>query len=168
MFADVQMEESVHCVSDHKDRQRQEFTLMANKPLEDTNKIKKLKMVTDVEQIIHFTPFQTSKWRELFSSDLQKLKTPELKVSVDKGFNFSSVDSVFVVQKKNHFQLSCQVAGEGEHALVDTDFGCQKIEHFQLNFYGVKKEAPEHRIQVFNIRIRNHSIFGQMRTRMPD
>ena len=102
------------------------------------------------EQLLTFTPFQPSKWRETFNKDFQNLVTPALRVTADKGFNFSAADDAFIAQKKNHFQLSCCVAagGEGEHALVTTERGCQKIEHFQLNFYGVKKEAPEQRIQV--------------------
>ena len=39
-------------------------------------------------------------------------------------------------------------AGAGQAAFVTTDTGQKKIEHFQLNFYGVKTEAPEQRIQV--------------------
>ena len=103
---------------------------------------------SESDQVLHFTAFQPTKWRETYNPDFQILKTPMLKVSADKGFNFSLVDDAFIAQKKNHFQLSCQVNIEGEHTLITTDLGCQKIEHFQLNFYGVKKEAPEQRIKV--------------------
>ena len=102
----------------------------------------------ETDQVLHFTAFQPTKWRETYNPDFQILKTPMLKVSADKGFNFSLVDDAFIAQKKNHFQLSCNVNIEGEHSLITTDLGCQKIEYFQLNFYGVKKEAPEQRIQV--------------------
>ena len=37
---------------------------------------------------------------------------------------------------------------EGEHQLVSTEGGFRQIEHLQLNFYGVKSEAQEQRIQV--------------------
>ena len=84
-----------------------------------------------------------------------------------QGFSYSVAESVFIVQKKNHIQLSCRVSGAGQvqyntnntvqcstvqgakqAAIVATNTGKKKIEHFQLNFYGVKTEAPEQRIQV--------------------
>ena len=115
-----------------------------------TARVKSEAPAPEPEQLLTFTPFQPSKWRETFNKDFQNLVTPALRVTADKGFNFSAADDAFIAQKKNHFQLSCCVTagGEGEHALVTTERGCQKIEHFQLNFYGVKKEAPEQRIQV--------------------
>ena len=108
----------------------------------------KIKSEPDSDQILHFTPFQPSKWRETFTSECQNLKTPVMRVSADKGFNFSHGDDAFIAQKKNHFQLSCHLQKEGDHVLVNTDAGPKKIDFFQLNFYGVKKEAPEQRIQV--------------------
>ena len=69
-------------------------------------------------------------------------------MSADKGFNFSTVDDAFIAQKKNHFQLTCNVVKEGAHELVATEAGFRQIEHLQLNFYGVKSEAQEQRIQV--------------------
>ena len=113
---------------------------------EDKERIKWEMIETD--QVLHFTAFQPTKWRETYTPDFQILKTPMLKVSADKGFNFSLVDEAFIAQKKNHFQLSCQVNIEGEHSLITTDLGLQKIEYFQLNFYGVKTEAPDQRIMV--------------------
>ena len=114
----------------------------------DVSSVKVKSETSETDQVLHFTPFQPTKWRETYNSDFQNLKTPVLKVTADKGFNFSQVDDAFIAQKKNHFQLSCHVAKEGEHSLVTTDLGVQKIEYFQLNFYGVKKEASEQRIQV--------------------
>ena len=99
-------------------------------------------------QSVHFSPFQATKWRETFTSNLENLKTPVVKVIADKGFNFSQVDDAFIAQKKNHFQLSCHISKEGEHDLVGTETGYNKIQYLQLNFYGVKKEAPEQKIQV--------------------
>ena len=102
----------------------------------------------DQTQSVHFSPFQATKWRETLTSNLQNLKTPVVKVTADKGFNFSQVDDAFIAQKKNHFQLSCHISKEGEHELVTTESGYSKVEYLQLNFYGVKKEAPEQKIQV--------------------
>ena len=36
---------------------------------------------------------------------------------------------------------------DGEHQLVSTEAGFKSIDHLQLNFYGVKSEAQEQRIQ---------------------
>ena len=102
----------------------------------------------ETDQVLNFKPFQPTKWRETYNSEFQNLKTPALRVTADKGFNFSLADDAFIAQKKNHFQLSCHVTKDGEHALIATDLGYKKIEYFQLNFFGVKKEAPEQRIQV--------------------
>ena len=105
----------------------------------------------DQTQSVHFSPFQATKWRETLTSNLQNLKTPVVKVTADKGFNFSQVDDAFIAQKKNHFQLSCHISKEGEHELVTTESGYSKVEYLQLNFYSVKKEAPEQKNQVDSI-----------------
>ena len=112
------------------------------------NKMMRRGLSEDTKRMLHFTAFQPTIWRETYSPDFQILKTPMLKVTADKGFNFSLVDDAFIAQKKNHFQLSCQVNIDGGHTLITTDLGCQKIEYFQLNFYGAKTEAPEQRIAV--------------------
>ena len=46
--------------------------------------------------------------------------------------------------------LTLDLVQEGEHQLVSTEAGFRPIEHLQLNFYGVKSEAQEQRIQVKN------------------
>ena len=46
--------------------------------------------------------------------------------------------------------LTLNLVQEGEHQLVSTEAGFRPIEHLQLNFYGVKSEAQEQRIQVRN------------------
>ena len=46
--------------------------------------------------------------------------------------------------------LTLDLVQEGEHQLVSTEAGFRQIEHLQLNFYGVKSEAQEQRIQVKN------------------
>ena len=40
---------------------------------------------------------------------LQELPPPRVSVTADKGYNFSQLDDAFIAQKKNHFQLTCQV-----------------------------------------------------------
>ena len=154
----VKQEPPSTCSSPSQEKEANVVKPVVNKrkkrgPSEDINTVcessaVKIKSDPDSDQILHFTPFQPSKWRETFNSDFQNLKTPVMKVSADKGFNFSHGDDAFIAQKKNHFQLSCHLQKEGEHVLVNTEAGPKKIDFFQLNFYGVKKEAPEQRIQV--------------------
>ncbi len=44
-------------------------------------------------------------------------------VTADKGFNFSTQDESFIVQKKNHFQLTCEIRLEGRPKFVRTKVG---------------------------------------------
>ena len=135
-------------VNQRKKRRRDPSVPSADEHSCESSAVKIKSENDDQTQSVHFSPFQATKWRETFTSNLQNLKTPVVKVTADKGFNFSQVDDAFIAQKKNHFQLSCHISKEGEHELVSTESGYNKIEYLQLNFYGVKKEAPEQKIQV--------------------
>ena len=37
---------------------------------------------------------------------MELLSPPEMEINADKGFNFSTSDNNFIVQKKNHFQVN--------------------------------------------------------------
>lgn len=110
----------------------------------------KIKSEIECEQVqnVQFMPFESVKWATTCSSDFKKLPTPVLKVSADKGFNFSQLDDAFIAQKKNHFQLTCHVFKDGQHDFISTDTGYKPLEYLQLNFYGVKKEAPDQKIPI--------------------
>ena len=111
-----------------------------------------VKIKSEVEseqtQSLSFTPFQSGRWCPTASADCRPLPAPVLKVTADKGFNFSPADDAFIAQKKNHFQLTCHVSKEGLQELVSTQTGYKQIDYMQLSFYGVKKEAPEQQIKV--------------------
>ena len=58
------------------------------------------------------TPTRISKSYDSSDSSihyLQELPPPRVSVTADKGYNFSQLDDAFIAQKKNHFQLTCQV-----------------------------------------------------------
>lgn len=135
----------------HRKKRRRENSLAQN---EDSNgeivQPVKIKSETECEQTqnVQFMPFEPIKWSYTCSSDFKKLQTPVLKVSADKGFNFSQLDDAFIAQKKNHFQLTCHVFKDGQHDFISTETGYKPLEYLQLNFYGVKKEAPDQKIPV--------------------
>ena len=53
-----------------------------------------------------FTEYDHDRWGQLVSqARMEALAAPEMEVNADKGFNFSSSDNNFIVQKKNHFQV---------------------------------------------------------------
>jgi hypothetical protein len=52
------------------------------------------------------------------------------------GFNFSGQDDAFIVQKKNHFQLTCDVALDGTPRFVKRPDGTlQEISYLQVNYF---------------------------------
>ena len=78
---------------------------------------------------------------------------PSLLVSADKGFNFSQIDDAFVVQKKNHFQLTVQIQGLG--SMTKRPLECVvhegqlfQVSHLRLDFFGVKYDVPNSYIRV--------------------
>ena len=54
------------------------------------------------------------------------------------GFNFSGQDDAFIVQKKNHFQLTCDVALDGTPRFVKRPDGTlQEISYLQVNCFQI-------------------------------
>ena len=136
----------------HKKKRRRENSFPHS---EDTSsesvspvKIKSESECDQQTQNVQFLPFEPSSWSSTCSSDFKKLQCPILKVSADKGFNFSQLDDAFIAQKKNHFQLTCHVFKDGQHDFISTQEGYKPLEYLQLNFYGIKKEAPDQKIPV--------------------
>ncbi|KPJ18399.1 Myelin gene regulatory factor [Papilio machaon] len=99
-------------------------------------------------QCIRFAPFQQSAWHLLYDCNLKPLPNPSYVVGADKGFNYSQIDEAFVCQKKNHFQVTCQIQVQGEAQYVKTNEGFKKINNFCLHFYGVKAEDPSQEVRV--------------------
>ncbi|XP_061728088.1 uncharacterized protein LOC133533140 isoform X2 [Cydia pomonella] len=99
-------------------------------------------------QCIRFAPFQQNLWHTLYDCNLKPLQPPSYVVGADKGFNFSQIDEAFVCQKKNHFQVTCQIQMQGDPHYVKTNEGFKKISGFRLHFYGVKAEDPSQEVRV--------------------
>ncbi|KAG6455879.1 uncharacterized protein LOC115447169 isoform X1 [Manduca sexta] len=99
-------------------------------------------------QCIRFAPFQQTAWHMLYDGNLKPLQTPSYVVGADKGFNYSQIDEAFVCQKKNHFQVTCQIQVQGDPHYVKTTDGFKKINNFCLHFYGVKAEDPSQEVRV--------------------
>lgn len=57
------------------------------------------------QQAIKFTRFNEDQWAPLYDINQRPLHQLEMHVVADKGFNYSTMDSCFVNQKKNHFQV---------------------------------------------------------------
>ncbi|KAL0809320.1 hypothetical protein ABMA28_011530 [Loxostege sticticalis] len=99
-------------------------------------------------QCIRFGPFQQNLSHTLYDCNLKPLPAPSYVVGADKGFNYSQIDEAFVCQKKNHFQVTCQIQMQGEAHYVKTAEGFKKISNFCLHFYGVKAEDPSQEVRV--------------------
>lgn len=99
-------------------------------------------------QCIRFAPFQQNVWHVLYDGNLKPLQPPSYVVGADKGFNFSQTDEAFVCQKKNHFQVTCQIQVPGDPQYVKTSEGLKKINNFCIHFYGVKAEDPSQEVRV--------------------
>ncbi|XP_075988632.1 uncharacterized protein LOC142984753 [Anticarsia gemmatalis] len=99
-------------------------------------------------QCIRFTHFQQNVWHALYDCNLKPLQPPSYVVGADKGFNYSQIDEAFVCQKKNHFQVTCQIQIQGDPQYVKTSEGLKKINNFFLHFYGVKAEDPSQEVRI--------------------
>ncbi|XP_044739500.1 myelin regulatory factor homolog 2 isoform X2 [Chrysoperla carnea] len=100
-------------------------------------------------QCIQFKEFQEGSWHFLADHQKNILPIPFYKVDADKGFNFSNADDAFVCQKKNHFQITCQIQLRGDAKFVKVNEGhYEEIVSFHLHFYGVKYESPDQEIKV--------------------
>lgn len=97
---------------------------------------------------------------------------PKFEVYADKGFNFSTIDDVFICQKKNHFQITVHIHPikfNNEPAKLskyspnnlsnerfvyiklkteNEQYEFRKVINFYLNFYGVKMESTNQTIAV--------------------
>nr|XP_026483514.1 uncharacterized protein LOC113391683 isoform X2 [Vanessa tameamea] len=99
-------------------------------------------------QCIRFAHFQQNIWHSLYDCNAKLLPPPSYIVGADKGFNFSQIDEAFVCQKKNHFQVTCQILMQGDPHYVKTAEGFKKINNFCLHFYGVKAEDPSQEVRI--------------------
>lgn len=71
-----------------------------------------------------------------------------LVVVLDKGFKFSEFDAAFVGQKKNHFQVSYDVAMSKVPEFVATDRGLFAVKEVSFVLYGIKMDQPQVRVLI--------------------
>lgn len=71
-----------------------------------------------------------------------------LVVVLDKGFKFSEFDAAFVGQKKNHFQVSYDVAMSKVPEFVATDRGLFAVKEVSFVLYGIKMDQPQTRVMI--------------------
>ena len=82
---------------------------------------------------------------------LTEMAPPVMTITADKGFNFSGQDEAFIVQKKNHFQVTCDVYfdnGSVPRYIRKNDQQLLEISHLQISFYGVKSDVPSTQIKI--------------------
>ena len=85
----------------------------------------------------------------MVTARLGELTPPQICVTADKGFNFSAQDEAFIVQKKNHFQVTCDIQFNGTPRFVSkVDGTLHEMSHMQVNFYGVKSDIPSTHIKI--------------------
>lgn len=98
---------------------------------------------------IRFTQFYPEKWLKMTTARLAEIGPPQMIVTADKGFNFSAQDDAFIVQKKNHFQVTCDVVLDGTPRFVKRPDGTlQEISYLQVSFYGIKSDIPSTQIKI--------------------
>ncbi|VDK49659.1 unnamed protein product [Anisakis simplex] len=102
------------------------------------------------QQAIKFSRFNEEQWAPLFDVNQRPLHQLEMHVVADKGFNYSNMDSCFVNQKKNHFQISVHIEAIDSHppSFVKVGNELKLITEFKLAFCGVKSEMPSSEIQI--------------------
>ena len=64
---------------------------------------------------------------KLANARMTEMPRPQMNITADKGFNFSGQDEAFIVQKKNHFQVTCEVQLEGVPRFVKRHDGTLQV-----------------------------------------
>ncbi|KAF9786558.1 hypothetical protein SFRURICE_012166 [Spodoptera frugiperda] len=95
-------------------------------------------------QCIRFGPFQQNVWHSLYDCNLKPLQPPSYVVGADKGFNYSQIDEAFVCQKKNHFQVTCQIQMQGDPHYAEDPSQEVRIEQSQSD----RTKKPFHPVPV--------------------
>ena len=104
--------------------------------------------------LLRFTNHQRDLWGRALSCRLEEIASPTMSVLAEKGFNYSTLDQAFIVQKKNHFQVSIdlKMPDPATVRFVKTSGGIlHQVSHFQINFYGVKSDSLDTIIKVQRI-----------------
>ena len=82
---------------------------------------------------IRFSPFFPEKWSKMTSARIVEVGPPQMTITADKGFNFSAQDEAFIVQKKNHFQVTVDIQMDAVPKFVKRlDGTLQEISYLQV------------------------------------
>ena len=67
------------------------------------------------------------------SARIVEVGPPQMTITADKGFNFSAQDEAFIVQKKNHFQVTVDIQMDAVPKFVKRlDGTLQEISYLQV------------------------------------
>ena len=76
------------------------------------------------------------------SARILELGPPQLTITADKGFNFSAQDEAFIVQKKNHFQVTVDIQMDDIPKFVKRlDGTLQEISYLQVRNFNVFQQS---------------------------
>ncbi|CAJ0945373.1 unnamed protein product, partial [Mesorhabditis belari] len=102
------------------------------------------------ERMIQFNEYKPEMWQPLFDVNHQQLSHLVTHVVADKGFNFSGMDTCFVNQKKNHFQITVNIEAQDSlpARFVRVNGELKPIKEFRIGFAGVKWELQTSEIAI--------------------
>lgn len=102
------------------------------------------------EKMIQFAEYKPETWQPLFDVNHQQLSHLVTHVVADKGFNYSAMDSCFVNQKKNHFQITVNIeaADSLPARFVRVNGELKPITEFRIGFAGVKWELQTSEVAI--------------------
>ncbi|CAB4012881.1 myelin regulatory factor-like isoform X3 [Paramuricea clavata] len=121
----------------------------------ENNEMKKVKKNYKPEHGESSSSIKTIKWSDykseechkLFTSSLTEPTNPSIVVACDKGLTFSPAESVFICQKKNHFQISLNLEITSDsQTLVQVEDVYQSVISYKVHLYAIKAESPHKKI----------------------
>ncbi|KAL3092591.1 hypothetical protein niasHS_007800 [Heterodera schachtii] len=99
------------------------------------------------QRTIKFEPYLREQWNVLYDFNRRPLQPMPIAVVADKGFNYSASDNCFVNQKKNHFQITVNIAIDLNSASASSanssTNGQQQINPFTPHYVCVNGELLE-------------------------
>ncbi|CAB3993235.1 myelin regulatory factor, partial [Paramuricea clavata] len=115
----------------------------------ENNSVKKVRTnnhckTTDHEELspqrtIKWSDYKTDGCHKLFTSSLNEPTTPSLVVTCDKGLSFSPAESVFICQKKNHFQVSLNLEITSDsQTRIQVEDACEDVICYKVHLYAIK------------------------------
>ncbi|XP_046840657.1 myelin regulatory factor-like [Xenia sp. Carnegie-2017] len=100
------------------------------------------------KRAIRWTKCDTEEWHKIYESSVQS-EEPCLHITCDKGLSFSPAESVFICQKKNHFQISLNLEMVfGNATLVEVDGAFERVNFCKIHLYALKAESPQKKVNI--------------------